>query len=152
MTDRTEPARFPQLPLAGAAALVAIALVATASAKLSEVGTSRLTYIEPATERQLRFEDRADGAVAVLSASDDRPVAHMPAGTNGFVRMVMRGLARDRQAKGIGAGPPFTLTRWSDGRLTISDSETARRIELTGFGKDNVNAFANLLLAGSDAK
>ena len=102
--------------------------------------------------RDIRFEDRADGTVAVIAAEDGRVIETMSPGTNGFVRIVMRGLARDRYANGLDEGPPFTLTRWADGRLTISDTVTDRRIELTGFGKDNVNAFANLLVAGSDAK
>jgi putative photosynthetic complex assembly protein len=151
MTDRAEPARFPTLPLAGAAALVLMALAFAATARVWDVGTTRLTYAEPLSSRDIRFEDRPDGSIAVLADNGQLIEVLLP-GTHGFVRIVMRGLARDRLVSGIGAGPPFTLTRWADGRLSISDAATDRRVELTGFGKDNVNAFANLLLAGSDAK
>jgi putative photosynthetic complex assembly protein len=129
-----------------------MALAIAATARVWDVGTTRLTYAEPVASRDIRFEDRTDGSIAVLAADNGRLIELLSPGTHGFVRIVMRGLARDRLVSGIGAGPPFTLTRWADGRLTISDAATARRVELTGFGKDNVNAFANLLLAGSDAK
>jgi putative photosynthetic complex assembly protein len=87
----------------------------------------------------------------VLDAKDGGLVELMTPGTNGFVRIVMRRLARDRMNLGIGAQTPFELTRWEDGRLTISDPETGHRTELVGFGTTNVEAFAKLLLAGSNA-
>jgi putative photosynthetic complex assembly protein len=152
VTDRAEPQGFPLLPLAGAGVLVIASILIAASARIWDVGTTRLTYTEPASTQELRFEDRADGSIAVLAADDGRIIELIEPGTKGFVRMVMRGLARDRQAAGIGSQPPFTLTRWADGRLSISDPTTARRIELTGFGADNVNAFAGFLPSGRDAK
>ena len=75
----------------------------------------------------------------------------MQPGTNGFVRIVMRGLARERLAVGAGPEQAFDLTRWEDGRLTIADPVTGRQTELVGFGADNERAFAKLL-ARSDAQ
>jgi putative photosynthetic complex assembly protein len=152
MTDRSELVRFPTLPLLGAAALVLGSLAVAGVSRTFDVGTSRLSYANPAASRDIRFEDREDGTVAVLAADNGRIIGLMSPGTNGFVRIVMRGLARDRLVNGVDSGPPFTLTRWADGRLTISDSATERRVELTGFGKDNVNAFASLLASEEDAK
>lgn len=152
MTSSAETNRFPTLPLLGAGLLVALALVVAGSARFFDVGTTRLSLAEPAEQRELRFADRADGTVAVIAADSGDVIALMEPGTNGFVRIVMRGLARERRAQGISADPPFALTRWTDGRFTISDPSTARQIVLTGFGKDNVDAFAKLLLARSDAK
>lgn len=152
MTDRVATDRFPPLPLAAAATLVIAALAATLMARTWDIGKTKLNYGEPASTRDLRFEDRADGAIAVVSHDSGEMVELITPGNKGFVRMVMRGLARDRQTQGLGPEQPFTLTRWTNGRLTISDATTARQIELSGFGKDNVNAFAKLLLAGSDAK
>lgn len=152
MTDRSDFVRFPTLPLLGAAALVIGSLAVAAMARTFDVGTSRLNYANPSASRDIRFEDRDDGTVAVVAADDGQIIELMSPGTNGFVRIVMRGLARDRQVNGVDSGPPFTLTRWADGRLTISDAATERRVELTGFGKDNVNAFASLLVSKEDAK
>lgn len=151
MTDHVAN-RFPTLPLTGAGALIFVALCAVAFAQFFDVGTTRLSEDTPLEQRELRFMDRADGAVAVHAAGNGELIALMEPGSSGFIRIVMRGLARERQSKGFGEELPFMLTRWSDGRLTISDPTTGRKIMLTGFGKDNVNAFAKLLLAGSEAK
>ena len=65
----------------------------------------------------------------------------------GFVRGVMRGLARDRRARGIDNRPPFTLTLWRDGELSLTDTATGRTIELSAFGPTNRATFAALLPA-----
>jgi putative photosynthetic complex assembly protein len=57
----------------------------------------------------------------------------------------MRGLARERRMHGIEASPPFLLTHWSDGRLTLRDTATDRLIDLGAFGHTNLGAFAALL-------
>jgi putative photosynthetic complex assembly protein len=64
---------------------------------------------------------------------------------NGFVRGVMRGMARDRRAHGVGMEPPFALTLWRNGTLSLTDKSTGRAIELGSFGPDNRAAFAALL-------
>ena len=68
-----------------------------------------------------------------------------PGQQTGFIRGVMRGLARDRRSRGIGNAPPFNLTLWRDGELSLTDSATRRSIELTAFGSTNRAAFAALL-------
>jgi putative photosynthetic complex assembly protein len=85
--------------------------------------------------RELRFIDRDDGAVVVLSCRM-ATVGVLAPGTNGFVRGVMRGMARERRSKNIDAGPPYRLAVWSDGRLTLDDPSTGRWIELAAFGPD----------------
>ena len=40
---------------------------------------------------------------------------------------------------------PFRLTRWSDGRLSLDDPATGRRIELDAFGPTNTAVFAHLM-------
>jgi putative photosynthetic complex assembly protein len=74
-----------------------------------------------------------------------RTVVEVEPGTGGFIRGVLRALVRERRLSGTGAEPPFTLTRWRDGRLTLDDSATGRRLELTSFGPDNAAVFADLL-------
>ncbi|MEZ5459409.1 MAG: photosynthetic complex assembly protein PuhC [Steroidobacteraceae bacterium] len=94
---------------------------------------------------ELRFSDREDGAVVVQRAADGSEVAVLGESGSGFVRGVLRGLARDRRMRGIDAVPPFELVRWSDGRLTLRDTATDRLIDLGAFGPTNLQAFANLL-------
>ena len=57
----------------------------------------------------------------------------------------MRGLARDRHIRGLDGSAPFRLTRWSNGDLTLTDSATARVIELGAFGETNRKSFEALL-------
>ena len=66
-------------------------------------------------------------------------------GTNGFVRGVMRGLARDRKLLGVGHDDAFKLVRWADGRLSLEDPTTGRNIALEPFGADNSRVFARFL-------
>lgn len=97
--------------------------------------------------RNLAFADRADGAVVVTDV-DRHAVLALLRGENdggGFVRGVMRGMARERKMHGIGPAAPFTLTRWSDGGLTLRDPATGRAIELGSFGETNRAAFARFL-------
>ena len=94
--------------------------------------------------RDLRFTDRADGAVVITDAGTGRTVDVLE-GEQGFVRATMRGLARARHSEGIGAAPPFHLAAWSDGRLTLDDATTGRHLELQAFGSLNVAQFVRLL-------
>ena len=83
--------------------------------------------------------------MAVYDVASGRVVDAISPGTNGFLRGVLRGLARERKLQSIGTEPPFRLTRWDDGRLSLEDPATRQRIELASFGPTNAAAFARLL-------
>jgi putative photosynthetic complex assembly protein len=61
----------------------------------------------------------------------------------------MRGMARERHMHGIGMAPPFTLTLWKNGTLSLEDKTTGRAVELGSFGPDNRAAFAAFLPGGA---
>lgn len=108
---------------------------------------------QPVQTRDLLFKDRADGSVAVFEAGGDRPIAVLPSGNEyGFIRVVLRGMARDRRGQGIGPDEPFRVTRWSDGRVSLEDTATGRLVELTAFGATNAGAFARFLDAEAAAE
>lgn len=138
---------IPRAILLAAAAFALGSISVVVLSRSTDVGVSRVAYAEATETRALVFADRADGAVAVSSAEDGSVIAVLEPGSSGFVRIVMRALAKERQDRGIGAAPAFELSRWGDGRLSIADPETGRRLDLTGFGKTNVDDFAKLLLA-----
>jgi putative photosynthetic complex assembly protein len=102
-------------------------------------------HVAPARERSLRFSDRADGAVVISDAATGEIVSTIGFGQGGFVRATMRRLARARAAAGVGAQPPFILTRWDNGALSLRDPETGAEAEIYGFGADHVRAFAQML-------
>jgi putative photosynthetic complex assembly protein len=103
--------------------------------------------IAPAKTRELRFADRADGAVLVTDAATGETVKVVEFGQGGFLRATMRRMAKARLAAGKGAEPPFTLTLWENGALSLSDPETGRQSEIHGFGKDHSQMFADMLEA-----
>lgn len=99
----------------------------------------------PVASRDLRFADRADGAIVVTDARSGRVVETLAPGTENFVRGGMRGLARERNRAGIAEEVPFRLSTWPDGRITLQDMGTGNTMELHAFGRTNAEAFLKLL-------
>ena len=147
------PNTLPRGALMLCGAMVGLALASTAIVRIggfapsaSPVQLRTAERIVPIVSRDLRFVDRADGAVVITDVTDGRAAGLVaPGSTSGFIRGVMRGLARDRHMRGIGDGPPFRLTAWRDGELSLTDLATGRTIELTAFGATNRAVFAALL-------
>lgn len=130
--------------LAGAA-LILFALAAVTTVRLTGVGGTHIKLPAAVESRDLRFEDGQKGAVLVFDAGDHQLVDTLAPGSNGFIRVVMRGLARERKLGDIGAQPPFRLTRYSGGEITLTDTSTGKQIDLGAFGSTNTEAFARLL-------
>ena len=144
----------PRPALAMAGAVVAITLLLTGLVRLGVLDREAVPAVERAREgiaartvRHLTFADRADGAVVVRDADRGQTVAvlHGENDGGGFVRGVMRGMARERRMHGIGADVPFELTGWNNGTLSLRDPATGRAIELGSFGDSNRAAFARFL-------
>lgn len=95
----------------------------------------------------LRFEDRADGAVLVIDAADDQPLTTLEPGTNGFIRSVLRGLVSERTGGDDVYRSAFRLQRTADGNLMIGDPVTGREVHLAAFGAASVAAFEQLMPA-----
>ena len=85
----------------------------------------------------------------MVDSRDGKEIYRVQPGTNGFIRATIRGLTRERRREGVGQIPPFALTRWSDGTLSLEDSSIRRRIDLDAFGPTNAQAFAQLFAARS---
>ncbi len=147
MSETVSSAPFPRGPLLGAAAMIGAVLIAVAAVRLSGVDI-RAPDAKPVVTQALRFEDRPDGSIAVLRASDNRLVDTIT-GQSGFVRGTLRGLARERKRQGVGDGPPFELIGRADGRLTLHDPATGRIVDLESFGPVNAGEFARLLAAAA---
>lgn len=145
------PPRIP-LPALLMGGLVLSSVLAVASARLTGHEPQAVPDAPARVERQLRFEDRDDGTVAVRDAAQgDALVSLVPAQQQHFLRSTVRGLMRERKRQGIGPGPAFLLIARADGRLTLSDPTTGRRIDLEGFGQTNAALFAALLPSISGA-
>ncbi len=144
---------LPKAALIGAAGLVGITLILTGA-----VATGIMPYPVPAqtvrvgekmaklAERDLLFLDQKDGSVLIRDVSAGTIASTItPGSESGFIRGVMRGLARDRHMRGIGPETPFRLTLWKNQNLALEDLATGRVIELNGFGDTNRQAFLELL-------
>jgi putative photosynthetic complex assembly protein len=146
MSHAHEAPRVPRGALLGAALLVGFALIAAGGARVSDLGTTRTPIAAPVSVLELRFTDRADGAVVVEDARWGETLEVIAPGTNGFVRGVLRGMARERKRQNIGVQPPFRLTRWADGRLSLDDPSTGRHVDLEAFGPTNSGAFVRMMM------
>ena len=133
----------PRWPQRVVFAMIGLALAGAVAGRLSGPRPVEQTGSVVAA-RDLRFADRADGAVVVTDAGTGQTVDVLQ-GEQGFIRATMRGLARARHSEGIGSSAPFRLQAWTDGRLTLDDAETGRHLELQAFGSLNVAVFARLL-------
>ncbi len=135
---------FPRLALVAVGSLVGLSLVATTAVRLARItAPSAPAAAQPAAVEtiDLRFADQADGSIKVTEAASARLVATLAPDTNGFVRGVLRGLARDRISRGIGTEPPFRLSEDAAKHLLLVDTATGRRVNLEAFGTGNRASF-----------
>jgi putative photosynthetic complex assembly protein len=140
-------APFPRVILAIAGATIALTIVTAAVGRLTGVANSAPTAV-PIASRELLFRDQPNGGVAVFDARDTAaPIDMIAPETNGFLRATMRGLARQRLRQDADREVPFRLTGWADGRLTLEDPTTGRKVEMEAFGITNEEVFAHLLTA-----
>jgi putative photosynthetic complex assembly protein len=138
----------PMIPRGAIAVLVSIAVftfAAAAAVRLSGIDVREPDAVAVET-RALRFEDLPDGSVAVIDPRTGARVETV-SGEQGFLRGVLRGLARERKRSGLGPEQPFELIGRADGRLTLSDPATGRLIDLESFGPTNAAVFARMLTA-----
>ena len=137
------PDTFPAWVLYCAGAIIAFSLISVGLVRITGNGPDQRAAAAVA-ERTLRFEDRSDGGVAVIDGQSGQLVAVLR-GEQGFVRGTLRALTRERHSRGIGNGPPFTLTAYVDHRLALKDPSTGARIDLEAFGPTNMAEFARFL-------
>ena len=156
MSHGVDTEAFPRGALVGAAVLISVTILLAAGTRLGLLSPPQTAAdaraearVMPVVSHDLRILDQADGTVLIRDLGGSADIVIAP-GSNNFIRGVMRGLARDRRLRGLDSTPPFTLTRYSDGELTLEDTATGRRIELGGFGPTNRDAF-DRLLPGSKA-
>lgn len=142
----------PRSALIGVAAVLLFTMAVTGATRLgliphsADPTASRASQnVQAAQVRQLRFADRADGAVVVTDAVTGETVKIIGFGQGGFFRATVRRMAKRRIAEGIGTEPPFQLTLWDNGALSLSDPQTAMQSEIYGFGADHTKVFAEML-------
>jgi len=137
------PDNFPKWILYFAAGIISFSLISVALVRITGNGPDQIAAAAVA-ERMLRFDDMPDGGVSVTDGVTGLRVAELQ-GEQGFVRGALRALTRERYARDIGSKQPFKLTARVDGRLTLTDPSTGRRIDLESFGPTNSGVFLRFL-------
>ncbi len=103
--------------------------------KNNEISNSQINQV-----KVLKFEDRRDGGVTVIDAANNE-IIDVVQGEAGFVRGILRTVARERRIRGLGKDEPVNLMSFKDGRLVLLDPLTNTKIELESFGSTNVESF-----------
>lgn len=141
----------PRALLRNAGLLVAFSVAAVAIGRFGHVGTTQMPPAQAVQILDLTVEDRPDGRVALRDAANGHLVAEVQPGEDGFLRATLRVMAQARLREGLSRNPPFRLTRWDNGTLSLDDVASGRRINLEAFGLGNAAAFARLLEQGRGA-
>lgn len=144
MTKPYRPIAFSRPVLAALLTVIAVSLGAAVMGRMNPTSSAPTGSV--LALRELRFEDGADGSVIVRMPGHDAPLQVLT-GEQGFLRGTIRGLVRTRKAEGLGPEVPFRLIAWADGRLTLEDPATDRKLDLSAFGPMNTTVFGNLLTA-----
>jgi putative photosynthetic complex assembly protein len=145
MHSAPPPVRFPRAPLFALGGLVVASVVTVAAVRLTGIGALHVADAPAVATREFRFEDRPDGSIVVLDASGRHLIDTVAPGTNGFLRGTMRGLARERMRQSVSPALPFRMVGHADGKLTLEDPGTGRRVDLGSFGPTNAAVFAHIM-------
>ena len=94
-------------------------------------------------QRPVMFDQAADGSVLAIEPRTGEVLRRWQ-GEQGFVRGVIRTMARARVAHGLPPGGPYQLVGRQGSRLQLADDATDTRIDLESFGPSNWAEFAAL--------
>ena len=126
-------------------ALIVGSLVLVLTARATGYGVLRHETSVQVETRAIRFEDRADGSLAIYDAGATEPFETIEADKPGFIRGTMRALRHGRRVNKAAEGTPFELVRWADGRFSLRDPADGREIALEAFGHTNAGEFRRLM-------
>jgi putative photosynthetic complex assembly protein len=135
--------------IVAAAALILFAFAATATARLTGIGISARPPAPVAMSREYRLEAAPNGSVLIYAKTGLQPIGRLGPEHHGFVRVVLKGLARERMIREIPEDAPIRLVELIDGRRLVEDPATGRTISLRAFGAGNAQAFTTLFALGS---
>jgi len=135
----------PRQALIAAGLLIALTVGAVGATQLTGGGKVYEPQTQAVETAALLFTDEADGVVAVFDAATGRRLLEYGPDEGAFVRVVMRGVARQRRMRGQGPETPVELTRREDGQIWLTDPESGAQFYLGAFGSDNSGAFQDIL-------
>lgn len=146
MDARSSPSRFPVSMLIAAGLLIGTSLAAVGWANVTGYNAGHRQASMVVAQQSVVFSDH-DGGVIVVADGQGKTLKVIQRGELGFVRALLRGLARGRRSQGVGPEVAFTISHHADGSLTLDDPSTGRIVALGAFGSTNSIVFTELLNA-----
>ena len=96
------------------------------------------------SEISVHLAGERNGDVAVIGP-DGAVIARSDEDMNGFIGVMWRNLKRERMLHGQPDDAPVRVLRRANGHVAVVDDVTGLDVELIGYGRDNVAAFAKLV-------
>ena len=96
------------------------------------------------SEITVRLAGERNGDVAVI-APNGAVIARSDEAMAGFIGVMWRTMARERLRQGLPDTAPVRVVRRANGHVAVIDPASGLNVELIGYGKDNVAAFAKLV-------
>tara|TARA_R110000787_G_scaffold54064_1_gene126055 strand:+ start:4613 stop:5080 length:468 start_codon:yes stop_codon:yes gene_type:complete len=123
--------------------IAAVALVSYARLTGREV-TSVVPHSDIVREISVTLEGNRSEGVAVIDA-DGKEIAHSTQNKAGFIDVVWLSVMRERTVQDVPSAAPVRIVERENGHVAVIDDTTGWKIELIGYGQDNVAAFARLI-------
>lgn len=125
--------------------LMAASLALVAYAQWFDV-PNRGVLVEAPIVEQLEIVMVGDrSGVYQVTTPDGTLLASSSDHKGGFLGVIGRVIERERFVHDLSSNAPVSVVRRENGNIAIIDDTTDLRVELIGYGKDNVAAFAKLL-------
>lgn len=145
---------FPRGALIAAGTLVLISLASVGTLRLVRLSdpdpaptpAARMTAA-PVVQRTLSFTGANDGEMTVRDHVTGRTLAVLAPEQDGFIRGVLRSMARARHVHALPEGTVFIVARDRSGALSLTDPDIGEPVLIDGFGASNAAAFARFLPA-----
>ena len=145
---------LPKVPLGLAVGLVIMVIALAASASLYGHGAVRTPPIQVQSQHSVRLVADPSGDVLVYDGATNVLTRRVPAEHSGFLRGLLRVIARRRMIAHAPEDAPITVVRGVDGTIELSDPSSGLEVPVTSFGPTQVETIASLLVpqAGLAAK
>ncbi len=138
---------FPRGILIAIASLVGFTILAVGVARLTGFDPSQAPLSPAVQVRDLRFVEVGEGELAVYDDATDALLEKLPPQGDGFIRGVLRTLARERRMHSVDPDGPYRLSLRENGRYTLEDLTTDFFVDLRAFGPTNEAAVGRFLSA-----
>lgn len=123
--------------------IASVALVSYARLSGREV-TSVVPHSDIVREISVTLDGTRSAGVAVLDENGVQ-IAHSTQDKAGFIDVIWMSVMRERTVQDVASDAPVKIVRRENGHVAVIDDTTGWKIELIGYGQDNVAAFARLI-------